>query len=61
MAAEALLNRGWGRTSAEHDSDSNTIRVTIRQIIRREGQLVDVAEDAEHLVIEHDDSEGQDG
>jgi hypothetical protein len=54
-AAIALLDRGYGRPPQEHSGeDGGEIRVTIRQIVRRAGELVDVTEGQ---VIEHDDRE----
>jgi len=47
-AAQALLDRGWGKAIQPHTGeDDRDIRVTIRQII-------DSAEEPEPLLIEHE-------
>ena len=48
-AAQALLDRGWGKPPQVHSGeDGGSIRVIIRQII-------DVTREAEPVLIEHDD------
>jgi hypothetical protein len=48
-AAQALLDRGWGRAAQVHsDPGGGPIQVIIRQI-------VDIIEEAEPVLIEHDD------
>src|SRR5437588_275731 len=55
-AATALLDRGWGKPAQAHTGEDGEgeIRVTIRTIIQRAGEIVDVTEGQ---VIEHDDRE----
>jgi hypothetical protein len=54
-AAIALLDRGYGRPPQEHSGEvDHDIRVTIRTIIQRAGEVVDVTQGQ---MIEHDDHE----
>jgi hypothetical protein len=47
-AASALLDRGWGKPQQMHsDADGRPLQIVIRQ-------LVDVARQAEPVLIEHD-------
>ena len=49
IAANSLLDRGWGRAATTHtDADGGPIQIIIRQ-------LIEVVEQSEPVVIEHDE------
>ena len=49
-AAQALLDRGWGKAIQPHAGDDGNGRIQV--VIR---QLIDVTGEAEPVLIEHDD------
>jgi hypothetical protein len=55
-AANSILDRGWGKPSAEGDGASGEIRVIIRQIVEPRGEPRVIDHD-DQVTIEHQDGE----